>query len=90
MIHKDPDSRIRLLYPLQQSVLVSMAAERIDLGDLSAHLDLLSEELYKFCSFEKFIPDCTLALISDKQHSALRSPQIVFEVMPDPSGFAHS
>lgn len=52
--------------------------------------DILAKQVYIFNPVQKASAERSLYLIAHKKYSTFRSPEIVLQVMPDTSGFAHS
>ena len=67
-----------------------MSGHPRQLTDLRLDIDVLTEQPEMIRSLQERPPRCSRCLVTDKQDGALRPPQIVLEVMLDPSGVAHT
>ena len=76
--------------PLHQSLIICMTTDARQNFDLCIDLNLFPEQFDLFRSFHQRTPRCTDCLISHKQNRTFRSPQIVFQVMLNPTGIAHT
>ena len=67
-----------------------MSGKSYELRDLSLNIDGLAKELNLLCAINNGSSGSSYGLISNKQDCALRSPQVVLKMMPDPSCITHS
>ncbi len=80
----------KALEPRDEAALVGVAAHPGQGGDLGSDLYLLVKELYLLRAVVQRTSERSGRLIADKQHKALRPPQIVLEVVAYASGVAHA
>ena len=76
--------------PSQQAVPVGMGGEPLEVDDAGLHGDLFPKELDRLHPIQQPAAQSPLALIAHKDYGALSSPQVVLEMVPDPSGIAHA
>ena len=67
-----------------------MAADAVQFTDLCPHFDLFTKEFYFICPFNDRSSQCSDCLISDKKDGAFRSPEVMLQMMLDPSGLTHT
>lgn len=76
--------------PFHQSLIIRMTADTRKNFDLGIDLNLFSKQFDFFYTFYQCPSRRTDCLITNKQNRALRSPQIMFQVMFDPAGITHA
>ena len=76
--------------PLDQSRLVCVTGQAVQLTDLRPDRDRLSEDVHLLRTVRDAPPRRADGLISHEQNRAFRPPQIVFEVVLDASSIAHA
>ena len=77
-------------HPVKQAVLVCVTTDAVQLCQLGFYFDGLAKELHIFSSLSQRASQCSISLITYEEDSTLRSPQIVFQMMFDTTGFAHT
>ena len=76
--------------PVQKTIHICMSADSFQYLDSGIDRDILSKQLYTLCTLNQFSSKRSDCLISHKTDRAFRTPQIVLQMMPDPSCFAHT
>ena len=76
--------------PLGQMISVRMTADTRKIDNGCLYINLLTEQLYFLHSVKKGMSKRSRYLITNKQDCGIRSPQIVFQMMTDTTGFAHT
>ncbi|OQA23802.1 MAG: hypothetical protein BWY61_01371 [Firmicutes bacterium ADurb.Bin354] len=79
-----------ILQPLYQSLFIGMTAHSGKCLYLRTDFDIFSEKLDLFLTINKYASQCSFSLIADKKDGAFRSPEIMFEMMPDSARITHS
>ena len=67
-----------------------MAADAGQGFDLGRNLDFLVEQLDALCSIHQNAAEGPDRLVPDKENHALRTPEVVLEMMADTAGIAHA
>ena len=67
-----------------------MGRETAHIDDLCCHVDGLAHDLNLFGSFDQVPSHGAFRLIPGKDHGALRTPQVVLQVMEDPPRIGHT
>ena len=67
-----------------------MSRKSAELFDLGSYLDLFSEKLNSFRTFDDCTTECSVCLISDEEDRTFGSPQIVLKVVSDTSRLTHT
>ena len=79
---------VRIIRQQLEQDLDAISRRKIDNGCL--YINLLTEQLYFLHSVKKGMSKRSRYLITNKQDCGIRSPQIVFQMMTDTTGFAHT
>ena len=76
--------------PAQQAILIRMPADPLQDLDLGVDFHRFTEQLNKLCPFHQLSSQGSGRLIPYKTDRTLLSPQIVLQMMPDPSRLTHA
>ena len=89
----DKDLRLRILKvrkPFEEPFLIGMSRESSQGVDMGFYRNLFSEEPDALCSIDNPSSDRSLSLIADDDNMGFLPPEVVLQMMLDPSGVTHS
>ena len=90
MNDKDLFHLLYVLNPKFQPFLVSMATHTLQLPNLCGNLYRFAEQCHIVCTLQQSPSQCADSLIADKQNRIFRLPEVVLQVMLNPSCFTHT
>ena len=91
MYHKHPSGRFpKGLHPFQQMLLVCVSADSGQILDFCMNLNRFTKQLYLFCSVQQHISKGARYLITYEKNRGIFSPEIMFQMMANPSCLAHT
>src|SRR4030043_1288599 len=89
----DKDLKLRILKvrePFEEPLLIGMGGESSQGVDMGFYRNLFSEEPDALCPIDNPSSDRSLSLIADNDNMGFLPPEVVFQVVLDSSGVAHS
>ena len=76
--------------PGQQVIPVGVGGKALEIHDLGVNGDLLTEELHILGPLQQRAAQSALPLVAHEHHGALRSPQVVLQVVANTARVAHT
>ena len=81
---------VEVAHPTDEMVMVGVGGQALEVDDLRADGDLLAEHLHALCPLEQVAAQRPGRLEADEHDAALRTPEVVLEVVADAARVAHA